>query len=200
MTRRAYYWPILIVGIVLIIAPFAISLPSKGSAGQDMLNNFHPIMQPASVKETVSLYNNTFLALKPVAQGGIVAAGEIPSLVTGLGAALHLSPAQVGQFLGSKYPAFAQLLSSFPQLVPVFTRVPPGLQHYAPLVSTMKANVTNYAKVDSLPNFNLFTWFFVVPGALIVILALLGLGLFQPRGKRNDVASSSEHEEDQHTT
>jgi hypothetical protein len=81
----------LIVGIVLIIAPFAISLPSKGSAGQDMLNNFHPIMQPASVKETVSLYNNTFLALKPVAQGGIVAAGEIPSLVTGLGAALHLS-------------------------------------------------------------------------------------------------------------
>jgi len=190
VTRRAYYWPILIVGVVLIIAPFAISLPSKGSAGQDMLNNFHPIMQPASVKETVSLYNNTFLALKPVAQGGVVAAGEIPSLVTGLGAALHLTPAQVEQFLGSKYPAFAQLLSSFPQLVPVFTRVPGGLLHYAPLVATMKANVTNYAKVDSLPNFNLFTWFFVVPGALIVILALLGLGLFPSREERKPAAST----------
>jgi len=43
---------------------------------------------------------------------------------------------------------------------------------------TMKANVDNYAQVDSLPNFNLFTWFFVVPGVLLVILSLLGLGVF----------------------
>jgi len=32
-----------------------------------MLDNFHPINQPASVKQTVSLYENTFLKLKPVA-------------------------------------------------------------------------------------------------------------------------------------
>ena len=56
MTRRVFYWPILIIGVLLIVAPFAISLPSKASAGQAMLDNFHPIMQPASVKQTVSLY------------------------------------------------------------------------------------------------------------------------------------------------
>jgi hypothetical protein len=140
-----------------------------------MLNNFHPIMQPATVRETVSLYENTFLKLKPVATGGIAAAGEEGALVKGLSEGLHLTPAQLEQFLGSKYPAFAALLESFPQLVPVFEQVGPGLADYAPLVHTMESNVTNYQKVDSLPSFNFFTWFFVVPGALIVIFALLGL-------------------------
>jgi len=92
MTRRVFYWPILIIGVLLIVAPFAISLPSKASAGQAMLDNFHPIMQPASVKQTVSLYENTFLKLKPVASGGIAAAGEETALLKGLATGLHLSP------------------------------------------------------------------------------------------------------------
>jgi hypothetical protein len=191
MTRRAYYWPILIVGVVLIVAPFAISLPSKASAGQAMLDNFHPIMQPASVKETVSLYNNTFVALKPVATGGIAAAGEEAALLQGLASGLHQTPSQVEQFLGAKYPAFAQLLESFPQLVPVFSQVAPGLTHFKPLVTTMQQNVNNYAQVDSLPNFRLFTWFFEIPGVLIVIFALLGLGLFARRQSGSLVRQSS---------
>jgi hypothetical protein len=191
MTRRVYYWPILIVGVLLIAAPFAISLPSKASAGQAMLDNFHPIMQPASVKETVSLYNNTFVELKPVATGGIVAAGEIQGLVEGLAQGLHQTPTQVEQFLGAKYPAFAALLSAFPQLVPVFKNVGPGLAHFKPLVTTMQNNVNNYAQVDSLPNFRLFTWFFEIPGVLIVIFALLGLGLFARRRDAGPLTAST---------
>jgi hypothetical protein len=181
MTRRVFYWPILVVGVLMIVLPFAISLPSKASAGQSMLDNFHPIMQPASVKNTVSLYENTFLKLKPVAEGGIAAAGEETALLKGLATGLHLSPTQLEQYLGGQYPAFAQLLASFPQLVPVFNQVGPGLADYKPLVDTMQANVSNYQQVDSLPNFNLFTWFFEVPGILILIFALLGLGLGRPR-------------------
>jgi hypothetical protein len=177
MTRRVFYWPILVVGVLMIVLPFAISLPSKASAGQAMLDNFHPIMQPASVKNTVSLYENTFLKLKPVAEGGIAAAGEEQALLKGLATGLKLSPTQLEQFLGGKYPAFAELLASFPQLVPVFEQVGPGLADYKPLVDTMQANVTNYQQVDSLPNFRLFTWFFEVPGVVIVVLALLGLGV-----------------------
>jgi len=45
MTRKVL-WPVLVIGILLIVMPFAISLPSKASAGQTMLNEFHPIMQP----------------------------------------------------------------------------------------------------------------------------------------------------------
>jgi hypothetical protein len=188
MTRRAFYWPILIVGILMIVLPFAISLPTKASAGQAMLDNFHPIMQPASVKETVSLYDNTFVPLKPVATGAIAAASEETALLQGLATGLHLTPAQLEQFLGQKYPSFAQLLSSFPQLVPVFSQVGPGLAHYKPLIDTMQANVTNYQQVDSLPNFRLFTWFFVGPGVLIAIFALLGLGV--GRRRRRDASAS----------
>ena len=187
MTRRAYYWPILIIGVILVVAPFAISLPSKASAGQAMLDNFHPIMQPASVEQTGS-YLQTFDALRPVATGGITAASEIPQLVSGLASGLHMSQAQVEQFLSSKYPAFAQLLSAFPKLVPVFTNVGPGLDHFNPLVTTMQANVNNYAQVDSLPNFRLFTWFFEVPGVLLVIFSVLGLGLLSRR-QPNEVTS-----------
>jgi len=188
MTRRVFYWPILIIGVLLIVLPFAISLPSKASAGQAMLDNFHPIMQPATVEKAASLYNNTFLELKPVASGGVAAAGEETALLKSLATGLHLSPTQLEQFLGGKFPAFAQLLASFPQLVPVFERVGPGLAVYKPLIDTMQANVTNYQKIDSLPNFNLFTWFFVIPGVLLVIFAVLGLGV--GRRKQQDSSAS----------
>ena len=180
MERRAY-WPILVIGVLLIVMPFAISLPSKASAGQKMLNAFHPIMQPASVKESVLFYHNTFVPLGQVAVGGVAAAGEVNQLFTGLAQGLHMTPAQLQAFMTKDYPAMAKLLASFPQLVPVFSQVGPGLTHYLPLVNTMNGQVKNYAAVDSLPNFNLFTWFFVVPGALIVMFALMGLGLFQRR-------------------
>jgi hypothetical protein len=187
MTRRVFYWPILIIGVLMIVLPFAISLPSKASAGQAMLDNFHPIMQPASVKVTVDLYENTFLELKPVATGGIAAASEVNGLVQGLSTALHMTPTQLNQFLGSKYPAFAQLLASFPKLVPVFSQVGPGLTHYKPLIDTMQANVSNYQQVDSLPSFRLFVWFFEIPGVLIAILALLGLVV--GRRRRSDTTT-----------
>jgi hypothetical protein len=169
--KRAFYVPILVIGIALIVLPFAISLPSKASAGQTMMDNFHPIMQPASVAKTVNYYNQTFTPLRPVAIGGVAAAAEVPQLVAALSKQLHMTPAQLQQFLGKDFPAIAGLLGNLPRLTPVFTNVPPGLDHYQPLVKTMQTNVSNYAKINSLPNFRLFTWFFVVPGVLLVLLA-----------------------------
>jgi hypothetical protein len=182
MTRKAYYWPILVLGLVMIIAPFAMSMPSKTSAGQKMLDNFNSMMQQSSVNTTLNYYNTTFKPLQAVAQGGVVAAGETNQLMAGLAQGLHMTPTQLGAFMNKNYPAMTQLLSAFPSLVPVFKNVTPGLAWYKPLVTAMNDNVGNYAKVNSLPNFNLFTWFFVIPGALFVIFALLGLGLFA--GKR----------------
>ncbi len=168
-------WPVLAIGVALVVVPLAISLPSKASAGQKMLNSFHPIMQPAAVESTVNYYYKTFTALGPVAVGGQVAAGEIPGLFSHLAGAMHMTQPQLAQYLGTNFPAMAQLLEKFPQLVPVFKNVPPGLAWYKPLVTTMHDNVSNYAQIDSLPNFNLFTWFFEVPGILLVLLSGLGL-------------------------
>ncbi len=92
-------------------------------------------------------------------------------MIPTLAKALHMTPAQVQQLLATGFPAMAQLMANLPKLVPVFTKVPPGLDHYLPLVRTMQNNVGNYAKIDSLPNFRLFTWFFVIPGVLLVLLA-----------------------------
>ena len=124
--RLWFYWPILVIGIVLIVAPFAISLPSKASAGQKMLDQFHPIMQPASVTQTADYYYKTFVQLRPVAVGGPQAAAEAPKLVGALAQQLKMSPAQVQKFLGGQFPAVAGLITSLPALVPVFQNVPPG--------------------------------------------------------------------------
>jgi hypothetical protein len=122
------------------------------------------------VNTTVRYYDQTFVPLRPVAITAVTAGGEI-KLIPALAKPLHMTPAQVQQFLGTSFPATAKLLGELPQLAPVFSKVPPGLVFYKPLVGAMQANVSNYAKVDSLPDFRLFTWFFVVPGVLLVVLA-----------------------------
>src|SRR5207237_5548133 len=84
---------------------------------------------------------------------------------------LHMTPAQVAQFLGAHVPATASVIGNLPKLAPVSANVPPGIVHYTPLVQAIQTNVGNYAKVDSLPNLRLFTWILVVPGVLLVLIA-----------------------------
>jgi hypothetical protein len=75
------------------------------------------------------------------------------------------------------------MLASLPALTPLFVKVPPGLAWYQPQITTMQNNVNNYAQVDSLPNFRLLTWFFVVPGALLMLISAYGLGAFHWIGR-----------------
>ncbi len=148
--NRKLLWAFLVIGLALVIAPFAMSMPSKAAAGQRMLDGFRPIMQPDQVALTAKYYDETFVPL-----GRLVPVfSELPP-----------------QFQAP----FAQILKQVNVSPVVFTQVPPGLAHYKPLVTTMQANVDNYRQVDSLPSFRLFTWFFVVPGALVALLALFGL-------------------------
>ena len=180
MTRKVL-WPILVIGILLIVMPFAISLPSKASAGQTMLNEFHPIMQPASVRTTVNYDVNTFTPLGPFAVGGVAAAAEVPKFIGTLATDLHATPAQVEAQLASSSPVLSGIFTNLGKLEPIFKNVPPGLAWYKPIVDTMQAQVNNFAAVDALPNFNIFTWAFVVPGALLVLCAGYGLVLGRKR-------------------
>ena len=217
MNRKAL-WPILLIGAALVVAPFALSLPTKATAGERMIGDFQPIMQAASVKETARYYDDVFVPLGKVAPlmgeatvakfsgylegfGGVQA--DAARLVPLLASALGLTPAETQAFLGKELPAFAALLQGLPQLqqdfggllavlkanTAVFTQVPAGLDHYEPLVETMQGNVGDYRQVSSLPSFDLFTWFFAVPGALLVLLA--GAGLWFGRGERAAVPEPS---------
>jgi len=168
--KPVFSWAVLLIGVVLIAAPFVIGLPGRASAGQEMIDEFHPLMQQSTVTKTADFYDETFVPLRPVADGGVKAAGEVPKLIGALAKQLQLSPAQVQSFLGSQFPASAALLGNLSKLEPVFTDVPAGLDHYLPLVRTMEANVGNYRQIDGLPDFRLFTWFFLVPGVLLLVL------------------------------
>jgi len=203
--NRKVLWAVLAIGLALVVAPFALGLPGKSAAGQRMLNNFQPIMQPDQVRITADYYDNVFVPLGQVTPmmsaqnlakfqaymkgfGGMQA--DAAKLVPMLAQALHMTPAQVQRLMATQLPSMAAMLQNLPamqrdfggllgtmqQNVGIFSRVPSGLAHYQPLVRTMQGNVDNYRQVNSLPDFRLFTFFFVVPGTLLVLLA--GYGLF----------------------
>jgi hypothetical protein len=203
--NRKLLWAVFVIGLALVIAPFAIGLPGKAAAGERMMNNFQPIMQPQQVQVTAGYYDNVFVPLGKVTpmmsaqnlarfqaylKGFDGMQTDAAKLVPLLAQALHMTPAQVQQLLATQLPAMAAMLQNLPamqrdfggllgtmqQNVGIFSRVPAGLAHYQPLVRTMQGNVDNYKQVNSLPDFRLFTVFFVVPGALLVLIA--GYGLF----------------------
>jgi hypothetical protein len=206
--NRKLLWTVFAVGLTLVIAPLAMSLPSKANAGESMLNSFQPIMQPGQVRRTAYYYNDVFVPLGRVTpmmssqnlgkfQGYLKGfqgmQTDAAKLVPMLAQALHMTPAQVQAMMGKQLPTMATMLANLPQMrrdfggllgtmqqnVGIFGQVPAGLKHYQPLVTTMQANVDNYRQVNSLPSFRLFAWFFFVPGALLILLA--GVGLFGGR-------------------
>lgn len=211
MTRKLL-WCVFAIGLALVITPLALGLPGKSAAGERMLNGFQPIMQPDQVRVTANYYDHVFVPLGELTPmmraqnlarfqaylkgfGGMrTDAGKLVPL---LAQALHMTPAQVQKLMATQLPSMAAMLQNLPamsrdfggllrtmqQNVGIFSRVPAGLAHYEPLVRTMQGNVQNYKQVNSLPNFRLFTYFFVVPGVLLVLLA--GFGLFGTRlGRR----------------
>jgi hypothetical protein len=206
--NRKILWAVLGIGLVLVIAPFAFSLPTKAAAGQRMLNDFQPIMQRSQVQKTADYYNNVFVPLgrvtpmmsaKNLAKFQAYLAGfgamqtDAAKLVPMLAQALNMTPAQVQALLAAQTPAMSALLQNLPAMqrdfngllgtmqknVGIFSQVPAGLRHYQPLVTTMQGNVDNYRQVNSLPDFRLFTFFFIVPGVLLMLLA--GFGLYGER-------------------
>jgi hypothetical protein len=198
--NRKLLWAVLVVGLALVIGPFALGLPGKAAAGQRMLNNFQPIMQPRQVQITADYYDHVFVPLGKVTpmmsaqnlarfqaylQGLAGVQTDSMHIAPMLAQALHTTPAQAQKVIASRLPSMAAMLQNLPamqrdfggllgtmqQNVGIFSRVPAGLAHYEPLVRTMQGNVENYKQVNSLPDFRLFTFFFVVPGALLILLA-----------------------------
>jgi hypothetical protein len=203
--NRKLLWAVLAIGLALVIAPLALGLPGKAAAGERMMTGFQPIMQPDQVATTARYYDDVFVPLGTVTPmmsaqnlakfqaylkgfGGMQT--DAAKLVPLLAQAMDMTPQQVQALMGKELPSMAAMLQSLPamqrdfggllgtmnQNVGIFSQVPAGLAHYEPLVSTMQANVDNYRQVSSLPDFRLFTVFFAVPGALLILLA--GYGLF----------------------
>jgi hypothetical protein len=187
--RRAALAVLLVIGVGLIVAPLAMSMFPRANKGEQMVNDFRPIMQPANVQTTADYYYNTFTKLRPIALAmNAQTAATLKGYSQGITAMMQdlakMPPAQQ-QALARQYPAMAQMLKGLPQMqktldgftamiagnLQTFKNVPPGLDHYKPLVDTMQTNVDNYAAVDAMPSMGFFPWFFVIPGIVFVLIA-----------------------------
>ena len=129
--NRKLLWPVLLIGLALVVAPFALGLPGKTAAGQRMLNGLQPIMQPDQVQTTAYYYNQVFVPLGRVTPmmsaqnlakfqaylkgfGGMQA--DAAKLVPLLAQALHMTPAQVQALMSKQLPTMSAMLRNLPAM------------------------------------------------------------------------------------
>jgi hypothetical protein len=140
---------IALVGAALIYFPFATGMFDRAPEGAHMISAFEPYMQPTKLAG----YQRD---VRELDEGFTQGAAKGPTLLsphTGAAAALK-------RFQASN-PELTQVNREWPQID----------RRLSGLLSTIQANRTNYDAVAALPRFTLFPWFFVIPGALLILLA-----------------------------
>jgi hypothetical protein len=148
---RPALWVLFGLGVAVAAAPVAFQMFDRAPQGADMIDDFRPMM----TRERVQSVQGYFVTLG--AAEGQLRANALPLLVEAGG-----DPADL--------PAISQWSSDWPTI----------LTDFNPMVATMSDNVDNYEAVAALPSFDLFPWFFVVPGALVAILALVAMRSRRP--------------------
>lgn len=149
-------WVLFGLGLAVAVAPLAFQMFDRAPKGAEMIDDFRPMM----TRERVQAVQGYFVTLG--AAEGQLRANAIPVIVDAGGDA-------------QDYPAIAQWSADWPTI----------LLDFNPMVATMSDNVDNYEAVDALPSFDLFPWFFVVPGLLVAGLAAVALRA----GRRSDDGS-----------
>ncbi len=143
---RPALWVLFGLGIAVVAAPVAFQMFDRAPKGADMIDDFRSMM----TRERVQSVQGYFVTLG--AAEGQLRANALPLLVEAGGDV-------------SAYPSIARWSEDWPTI----------LTDFNPMVATMSDNVDNYEAVDALPSFDLFPWFFVVPGALVAILAVVAM-------------------------
>jgi hypothetical protein len=141
-------WAFVALGISLVLAPVTFQMFDRGPKGAEMMKAFKTIETRKKV-ETIQGYFATIA----VGQGSL---------------RLEVVPALQRDGLSKK-----QIATRFPDVQRLNEGWIPILNDMTPMIGAMSDNVDNYDAIKSLPSFSLFPWFFVVPGLLVVALALL---------------------------
>jgi hypothetical protein len=149
-TRGAFApFAIALVGAALISFPFATAMFDRAPEGAHMIAAFEPYMQTAKLTG----YQRE---VRELDEGFTQGAAKGPALLFP-----HSSAAAAQQHFQANNPELTQVNREWPQID----------RRLSGLLSTIQANRTNYDAVAALPPFTLFPWFFVIPGALLVLLA-----------------------------
>ena len=143
---RPALWVLVGLGIAVAAAPVAFQMFDRAPKGAEMIDDFRPMM----TRERVQAVQSYFVTLG--AAEGQLRANALPLLVEAGGDA-------------ADFPAITQWSADWPMI----------LTDFNPMVATMSDNVDNYEAVDALPSFDLFPWFFVIPGVIVAALAVFAL-------------------------
>ena len=161
-SRPALRWALVALGIGLVLAPVAFQMFDRAPKGGRMMTAFETIETRAKVEQIQS-----YFATIAVGQGSL---------------RLEIVPALRRSGLDA-----AQIARRFPDVVTLNRRWVPILNDMTPMIGAMSDNVDNYQAMTSLPPFELFPWFFVVPGLLVAALALAS----RPRSGRTSPAAAA---------
>jgi hypothetical protein len=144
-----------VLGLALVLMPFAFQMFGRAPQGANMIAGFRPYMTTARL----SGYQTELREI----DAGVKEGGSKVS------AALSGPPTEADQRrFAASFPDFVAFEHQWTGIYPDMSR----------MLATIRLNLGNYEAVAALPNFTLFPWFFVAPGA--VLLGVLALGLLQP--------------------
>jgi hypothetical protein len=147
---RRPYVALIVLGLGLVIAPSVFSMWHRAPMGRDMIDDFRPYMS----EDTIDQFRTDLATI---------------------GRASDQTSTQVQPRLRGLSPRTSAAASESPSLRD-FQQQWPGIDRdMRSMLDTMDANTARFQAVDELPPFQLFPWFFVVPGTLVAATATLGL-------------------------
>ena len=149
--RRRALVALLVIGVGLAAAPVALQMFDRAPKGAVMMDEFKPFMTDKRLSGFQRHIRNIDAAVHQT-NGRVVVALE------GHGPAAH-------RRFDERFADFAQFRADWP----------PINADMSGLMTKIKANAGNYRAMVALPDFRLFPWFFVIPGAIVALLALVGL-------------------------
>jgi hypothetical protein len=150
--RPARTWTLValaVLGVALVVMPAAFGMFARAPKGAVMLGEFRPFM-------TTTRLDGFQRDIQQINAGVQQSRHSVASY---LGAVSTDSAGSGGSFKAD-YPSFASFSGQWGAID----------SHMTSLLDSVQGNLGNYQAVAALPSFRLFPWFFVVPGALVLLL------------------------------
>jgi hypothetical protein len=145
-----------VLGLGLIAAPFIFSMQSRAPKGADMIDEFRPFMTEAKITQQRGFMTQIDAAVDEARETVDPAAADA---------------------LGLDVAAYDEKLVYLTALEREWDAIDADMTD---MLDRMDDNLDNFAAVDALPPFDLFPWFFIIPGVLI---AGLGVVVVVRRGR-----------------
>jgi hypothetical protein len=146
---------VLVIGLLLVVMPFAYSMFDRASAGATMMKAFEPVLTRPNVT-TFQGHMQTFQGMST----------DMTKMMPALAQNMGMTQDQLNQMLGQKFPGVAAGMQKMDTMGTDFNKV----------ITVMDQNVTNFQKADKLPMKSL-PWVLLIIGVGLVALSTVQLAV-----------------------